>query len=173
MGFSSGEKAGRRPWLPRRSRHFLDPARRASGGTASLGTPVLAVSLSRQRSLPVLRPSCSAAETPAKAKIENCFSGTFTATVAVPFPGLGVVSAAITLQTNACLTEQSHSAPQNFSSLPPPPPPLQDTPPVISCVNHTGCLKTWSRISPTVVSSFLYEYPLGYIALYTPLTNIL
>lgn len=64
-------------------------------------------------------------------------------------------------------------APQNFSSSPPPPPPLQDTPPVISCVNHTGCLKTWSRISPTVVSSFLYEYPLGYVALYTPLKNIL
>lgn len=114
MGFSSGEKAGRRPWLPRRSRHFLDPARRASGGTAFLGTPVLAVSLSRQRSLPVLRPSCSAAETPAKAKIGNCFSGTFTATVAVPFPGLGVVSAAITLQTTACLTEQSRSGSAEF-----------------------------------------------------------
>lgn len=45
-------------------------------------------------------------------------------------------------------------APHNFSNWPPPPPPLQDTPPVISCVNHTGCPKTWNRISPAVVSSF-------------------
>ncbi|XP_068845705.1 uncharacterized protein [Capricornis sumatraensis] len=64
-GSPPGRRRGVVPRLPRRSRHFLDPARRASGGTASLGTPVLAVSLSRQRSLPVLRPSCSAAETPA------------------------------------------------------------------------------------------------------------
>lgn len=50
-------------------------------------------------------------------------------------------------------------APHNFSSSPPPPPPLQDTPPVISCVNHTGCLKTWNRNSPTVVSSFVICVP--------------
>lgn len=50
-------------------------------------------------------------------------------------------------------------APHNFSSPPPPPPPLQDTPPVISCVNHTGCLKTWNRNSPTVVSSFVICVP--------------
>lgn len=44
---SPGRRRGVVPRPPRRSRHFPDPARRASGGTASLGTPVLAVSLSR------------------------------------------------------------------------------------------------------------------------------
>lgn len=64
-------------------------------------------------------------------------------------------------------------APQNFSSSPPPPPPLQDTPPVISYVNHTGCVKTWNRIFPTVVSSFVCVYQLGNVALYTRVINIL
>lgn len=54
---------------------------------------------------------------PANAKIGYCSSGTFTANVAVPYPGQGALSAAITLQTTACLTEQSHSGSAEFQLL--------------------------------------------------------
>lgn len=90
-------------------------ARWASGGAASRALRSWQVNFSGQVSLPVLRPSCSSAEVPANAKFGNCFSGTFTA--AVPYPGQGAVAAAITLQTTACLTEQSHSSSAQFQLL--------------------------------------------------------
>lgn len=87
-GSSQGKRRGVVSWPPRRSRHLTDPARWASGGHSVPRNSGPGRSASPgQRSLPVLRPSCSTAEMPANAKIGNCFSGTFTATVAVPYPG--------------------------------------------------------------------------------------
>lgn len=70
-----------------------------------------------ERSVPVLRPCASTAGIPASAKIANCFSGTCTASVAVPYPGQGALSAAITLQTSACFTERTHSRSAEFQLL--------------------------------------------------------
>ncbi|XP_035890194.1 uncharacterized protein LOC118502272 [Phyllostomus discolor] len=73
-------------------------------------------SLPGQRSLPVLRPSCSSAEVPANAKVGNCFPGAFTAAAAAPRPGQGALSA-IALQTTARLTERSPSSSAQFQQL--------------------------------------------------------
>lgn len=113
MGDSLGERGGASSRAPRRSRHSRS-TRWASGGAASGALQSWQVSFSQQLSLSVLRPSCRTAEVPANAKVGNCFSGTFTAAVAVPYPGQGALAAAITLQTTACLTEQSHSSAAQF-----------------------------------------------------------
>lgn len=92
------------------------------------------------------------------AKIGNCFSGTFTATVVFLIQGKELCRLLSLCKPLRALQSNPTPAPQNFSSSPPPPPPLQDTPPVISYVNHTGCPKTWNRIFPAVVSSCMCTY---------------
>lgn len=101
-GCVSEAEAGRRRWAPAQ---VEAPSRSRTLGRLGARRPRELWSWRSappgQRALPGLRPSGSTAEVAANAKIGNCFSGTFTATVAVPYPRQGALSAAITLQTTA------------------------------------------------------------------------